>query len=113
MMDRVADGIIYIGIIFGGYCDWFIGVLLIHSTICVSYARTKAETQNIDCSIGIAERAGRLIILMLGAIIASIAGDIYFTYTIYILVILSYFTFVQRIIYVWKQLKLIEAENQE
>ena len=25
-MDRFADAIIYIGIIFGGYCDWFVGV---------------------------------------------------------------------------------------
>lgn len=111
MMDRVADGIIYIGIIFGGYCDWFIGVLAIHSAICVSYARTKAETQNIDCSIGIAERAGRLIILMIGAIIGFLAGDIYFTYTIYLLVILSYLTFVHRIIHVWRQLKLLENQD--
>ena len=28
-MDRFADAIIYIGIIFGGYCDWFVGVLAI------------------------------------------------------------------------------------
>ena len=32
-MDRFADAIIYIGIIFGGYCDWFWGVLAIHSAI--------------------------------------------------------------------------------
>ena len=42
-MDRFADAIIYIGIIFGGYCDWFVGVLAIHSAITVSYARARAE----------------------------------------------------------------------
>ena len=104
-MDRFADAIIYIGIIFGGYCDWFWGVLAIHSAICVSYVRARAESQGVDCSVGIAERAVRLIILMVGALIAYFAGDIYLTYVIYILVILSYFTVGQRILHVWRALK--------
>ena len=103
-MDRFADAIIYIGIIFGGYCDWFVGVLAIHSAICVSYVRSRAESQGVECNIGIAERAVRMIILMVGAIIGYFAGDIYFTYIIYILVILSYFTVGQRIVHVWRQL---------
>lgn len=104
-MDRFADAIIYIGIIFGGYCDWFVGVLAIHSAITVSYVRARAESQGAECNIGIAERAVRMIILMAGAIIGYFAGDIYFTYVIYLLVILSYFTVAQRIIHVWGQLK--------
>ena len=103
-IDRFADAIIYIGIIFGGYCDWFVGVLAIHSAICVSYVRARAESQGGECNIGIAERAVRMIILMVGAIIGYFAGDIYFTYIIYILVILSYFTVGQRILHVWRQL---------
>ena len=104
-MDRFADAIIYIGIIFGGYCDWFTGVLAIHSAICVSYVRARAESQGAECNIGIAERVVRLIILMIGALIGYFAGNIYFTYIIYILVILSYFTVYQRIIYVRRQLQ--------
>ena len=104
-MDRFADAIIYIGIIFGGYCDWFVGVLAIHSAITVSYVRARAESQGAECNIGIAERAVRMIILMVGAIIGYFAGDIYFTYVIYILVILSYFTVGHRIVHVWRQLK--------
>ena len=104
-MDRFADAIIYIGVIFGGYCSWFVGVLAIHSAITVSYVRARAESQGAECNIGIAERAVRMIILMVGAIIGYFAGDIYFTYIIYILVILSYFTVAQRIVYVWRQLK--------
>lgn len=104
-MDRFADAIIYIGIIFGGYFDWFVGVLAIHSAITVSYVRARAESQGAECNIGIAERAVRMIILMVGALIGYFAGDIYFTYVIYILVILSYFTVGQRIMHVWRQLK--------
>ncbi len=103
-MDRFADAIIYIGVIFGGYCDWFWGVLAIHSAICVSYVRARAESQGVECNIGIAERAVRMIILMIGALIGYFMGDIYFTYIIYILVILSYFTVAQRIAHVWRQL---------
>ena len=103
-MDRFADAIIYIGIIFGGYCDWFVGVLAIHSAITVSYVRARAESQGAECNIGIAERAVRMIILMIGALIGHFAGATYFTYIIYILVILSYFTVGQRILYVRRQL---------
>ncbi|WP_297981701.1 archaetidylinositol phosphate synthase [uncultured Methanobrevibacter sp.] len=104
-MDRFADAIIFIGIIFGGYCDWFIGVLAIHSAITVSYVRARAESQGVECNIGIAERAVRLIILMIGAIIASLAhSNAIFYYVIVILVILSYFTVGQRVFHVWKEL---------
>ena len=103
-MDRFADAIIYIGIIFGGYCSWFVGVLAIHSAICVSYVRARAESQGVDCNIGIAERAVRMIILMVGALIGYFTSDIYFTYIIYILVVLSYFTVAQRIVHVWRKL---------
>ena len=104
-MDRFADAIIYIGIIFGGYCDWFIGVLAIHSAITVSYVRARAESPGVECKVGIAERAVRMIILMIGAIIGYLTSPIYFTYTIIILVILSYITVGQRIYHVWRQLK--------
>jgi archaetidylinositol phosphate synthase len=104
-MDRFADAIIYIGIIFGGYCDWFVGVLAIHSAITISYVKARAESQGAECNIGIAERAVRMIILMVGALVGHFVGDVYFTYIIYILVILSYFTVAQRVFYVRRQLK--------
>ena len=102
---KCSPHIFFFKVIFGGYCDWFIGVLAIHSAITVSYVRSRAESQGAECNIGIAERAVRMIILMVGALIGYFAGDIYFTYTIYLLVILSYFTVGQRIYYVWRQLK--------
>ena len=112
-MDRFADAIIYIGIIFGGYCDWFVGVLAIHSAITVSYVRARAESQGAECNVGIAERAVRLIILMLGAILAvAFKSNVIFTYFIILLVILSYFTVGQRIFHVWKQLKNQQAPKR-
>ena len=113
-MDRFADAIIFIGIIFGGYCHWFVGVLAIHSAITVSYVRARAESQGVECNIGIAERAVRMIILMLGALIAAIFhSNIIFTYFIYILVVLSYFTVGQRIFHVWKELNGPKQHRQK
>ncbi len=104
-MDRFSDAFIFLGIIYGGYCDWLVGVLAIHSAITVSYVRARAESQGVECNIGIAERAVRMIILMLGAVLAVIFhSNIIFTYFIYILVILSYITVGQRVLYIWKAL---------
>ncbi|MCC7562551.1 MAG: CDP-alcohol phosphatidyltransferase family protein [Methanobrevibacter arboriphilus] len=102
-MDRFSDAIIIIGIIWGGYTSWLLGILAIHSAITVSYVRARAEAKGIECNVGIAERATRLIILMIGAFIALLFGSIFMNWTIIILIILSYITVAQRIYHVWKK----------
>lgn len=103
-IDRISDGIIYIGIIFGGYCSWFVGVLAIHSALTISYVKARAESQGVECNVGIAERGVRMTILMIGAVLGYLIKDNYFTYTIIFLVIISYFTVVQRVYHVWRKL---------
>ena len=105
-MDRFSDAIIIIGLIFGGYTTWFIGILAIHSAYTVSYVRASAESKGIDCNIGIAERATRLIILMIGAVVAVILDNtLYMTGAILLMILLSYITVVQRMYHVWKLTK--------
>lgn len=101
-MDRFSDAIIVIGIAFGKYCSWLIAVLLVHSAITVSYVKARAESKGIQCDVGIAERAVRLIIIMVGAVIGYYYKPIYFSYILIILVILSYITVFQRVYHVWK-----------
>lgn len=102
-MDRFSDAIIVIGLIWGGYTTWLVGVLAIHSAITVSYVRASAESKGIPCNVGIAERATRLIILVAGAFIAVALNNIMFMgWAIILMVILSYFTVIQRIYHVWK-----------
>jgi len=104
-MDRFSDAIVVIGFILGGLCTWFIGILLIHSAITVSYVRARAEPYGVKANVGIAERATRLIIIVLASIIAFFTSPIYFEYIMIILVILSYITAFQRIHYVYKKLR--------
>lgn len=111
-MDRISDAILIIGIIFGGYCNWLLGILLIHSAIMVSYVKARSESQGIECNTGIAERAVRLIIIMIGSIVSAICNNpIIFTYFLIILMILSYITVAQRFYHSYKQLK-IEGNNK-
>ena len=101
-MDRFSDAIIIIGLIWGGYATWIIGVLAIHSSMTVSYIRAKAESKGIPSNVGIAERAVRLLILVFGAFIAVILNNnICMELAIILLVILSYITVFQRIYNVW------------
>ena len=101
-MDRFSYAIIIIGIAFGKYCTWFIAILLVHSAITVSYVKARAESKGIQCDVGIAERAVRLIIIMVGAIVGYYYKPLYFTYILIILMLLSYFTVGQRVYHVWK-----------
>ncbi len=101
-MDRFSDAIIIIGLILGGYTTWIMGILAIHSSLTVSYVRASAESKGIPCNVGIGERAVRLIILMIGAIMGTYIDRIYMSFAILILVFISYITVVQRIYYVWK-----------
>jgi archaetidylinositol phosphate synthase len=105
-MDRFSDAIIIIGLIYGNYLSWFIGILAIHSAITVSYVRSSAESKKIPCNVGIADRAMRLIILVIATVIGTIFNESYVEWVVVILVILSYITVFQRMYHVWNYLKI-------
>lgn len=100
--DRFADAAIIIGIIYSGYVDPILGALAIHASITVSYVRSRAEQEGIKCSVGIAERAERLLIIIIGSLIAALFGGSHAVMfiTIGILTVLSYITVFQRVYHV-------------
>ena len=97
--DRFADAAILIGIIYSGFVDPILGALAIHASITVSYVRSRAEQEGIKCSVGIAERAERLLIITIGSIISAIAGGSHMIMicAIGLLTVLSYITVFQRV----------------
>ncbi|MTK64784.1 MAG: CDP-alcohol phosphatidyltransferase family protein [Methanobacterium sp.] len=108
--DRFADAFILIGIIYGGYVNWIYGILALHASLTVSYVRARAESEGIECNVGIAERAERLVIIMIGAFLS------YFTniqilnmnllgIAVVVIMILGYVTVIQRVYHSWKNLK--------
>jgi archaetidylinositol phosphate synthase len=76
-------------------------------SLLVSYSRSKAESIGIKMeSIGIAERAERLIIILITSLIAFIwQPRIIMNIGIIILAIITNFTVLQRVIYVYYKTK--------
>lgn len=104
--DRFADAFIIIGIIYGGYVNWFWGILALLASMSVSYVRARAEVEGIKCDVGIAERAERLFIILGGAFLGYFINPQFFmSMAILLVIILGYITVFQRIYHSWKELK--------
>jgi archaetidylinositol phosphate synthase len=103
--DRFADAFIIIGIIYGGYVDWFLGILALVASLSVSYVRARAEVEGIKCDVGIAERAERLFIIIGGVFLGYFINPYFITLAIILVIILGFITVLQRIYHSWKELK--------
>ena len=68
----------------------------------IPYLRARAEALGVACSVGIAERAERLIILLVGTGIAGLGFPVALTLTLWILAVLSLVTIAQRIAVVYR-----------
>ena len=69
-------------------------------TVLIPYIRAKAESLHVPCNIGLMERAERIILLSIGTLFQWMGP------VLWILVILTHFTVLQRIYYVWKKLRV-------
>jgi phosphatidylglycerophosphate synthase len=67
-------------------------------TALIPYVRARAEAINVPCNVGIMERAERIILLSAGILFDWMEP------VLWALVILTHFTVVHRIFYVWKKL---------
>jgi CDP-diacylglycerol--glycerol-3-phosphate 3-phosphatidyltransferase len=68
-------------------------------TALIPYARARAEAANVPCNIGLMERAERIILLSAGALLG------WMEWVLWVLAILTHFTVLHRIYYVWKKLR--------
>jgi len=103
--DRLTDAFIIMGIILGGFVAPFIGILAIIASFSVSYVRARMESEGVKGDVGLAERAERLVIIMIGAFLSyAIGSSIIMEYAIMLIVILGFFTVFQRMYHAWKQL---------
>ena len=111
-LDRVEEGIVLMAV--GG---WFaeqgnelavaavVGAVLF--SLMVSYTRARAEALGVECKVGIATRAVRVVILSVGLLFAEVAeiGDrSLLEWAIYALALLTFVTTLQRVAHVRRQL---------
>jgi phosphatidylglycerophosphate synthase len=81
------------------------GIVSLVMSLMTSYARAKAESLDAKCTVGIAERAERNLIIWLALLISGLFADV-MPYALVLLAVASTITVVQRILFVRKQLVL-------
>lgn len=110
LLDRYADAIVFGGVIIGGLCypEW--GLAALAGALLVSYSRARAEAAGIKMeSVGLAERAERMLILAAASLIAIFWLPA-LNWGIVLLAVLSNFTVLQRGLHVYNSLKK-KADN--
>jgi len=105
--DRYADAVVYIGVIVGGLCNVLWGLIALTGSLLVSYSRARAEAAGVKMeSIGLAERAERMIILAIASLIAFFwQPETAINAGIVLLAVLSNLTVLQRSFYAYRKLK--------
>jgi CDP-diacylglycerol--glycerol-3-phosphate 3-phosphatidyltransferase len=111
-LDRIEEGIVLAAV-----AAWFaqdsnelaVGatVLAVVGSYMVSYTRARAEALGVECKVGIASRAVRVVILSIGLVFAAeelIPGLDLLEPAIYVLAALTVFTAIQRVLHVRRQL---------
>ncbi|MFH0848170.1 MAG: CDP-alcohol phosphatidyltransferase family protein [archaeon] len=91
LIDRVDELLVLSSIILAGLCDTRWGLWAIGSSLLVSYARSRGETEGADMKVGIAERPERLLILVFATLFGQIEGGVI------VIAVLSTITVIQRI----------------
>jgi archaetidylinositol phosphate synthase len=109
LLDRYADAVVFVGIAIGGACDYRAGLLAIIGSLLVSYSRARAEAAGLKMeSVGLVERAERMLILLLTTLIA-----VYWfpalNMGVIVIAVLANVTVVQRAVYVYAKTKKKES----
>jgi archaetidylinositol phosphate synthase len=107
LLDRYADAAVYVGIVIGGLCDPYSGLIALTGSLLVSYTRARAEAAGMRMeSIGLAERAERVLILAIATLVAIFWQPItVMTVAIILLAVLTNLTVLQRSLHVYSESK--------
>jgi CDP-diacylglycerol--glycerol-3-phosphate 3-phosphatidyltransferase len=118
-LDRLEEGIVLIAV--GAYFADRGDDLAVAATVAavlfslmVSYTRARAEALGVECKVGLATRAVRVVILSIGLVFAKGAslGDFeLLAPAVYVLAALTVFTTFQRIIHVRRELRASAADQ--
>ena len=104
VLDRYSDLLLLLAILIHYLEKEELGLVLLTSfvsmgTALIPYVRAKAESLQVPCTVGLMERAERIILLAAGALFQWMEP------VLWILAILTHLTVLQRIYYVWKKLR--------
>jgi phosphatidylglycerophosphate synthase len=103
-LDRVSDAVLFLAVAwYFAQHDNNTGVLVCLATLVgaflISYIRARAEGLGESCHTGLMERPERVVLLAFGAITGWLIP------VIWIMIVLTYLTVIQRVYYVWRVMK--------
>lgn len=100
VLDRYVEYALVIGIIAGGFADWFWGIFALIGMLLASYARAAAESVGglSKCGIGIAERQEKLLLILVGSVLVPVWPSA-LQYAMILVGFLSHATVIQRLVY--------------
>lgn len=110
VMDRIADGVVLasIGFYFLTQKDsvlFLVSLFALISSEIVSYTKARAEGLGLNCDTGIAERPERVLIIIFGTLLTGLGLTLAIEWAIWILAIVSFITVIQRMNFVYQQVK--------
>ncbi|MEN9542985.1 MAG: hypothetical protein RL590_1087 [Actinomycetota bacterium] len=106
-LDRVSDSAIFIGILLFAHNENLSAIscaaliALVTGTL-IPYIRAKAESLGVECSVGIAERTERLIVVLVGTGLFGLGIEWALSLSLYVICLASSITVIQRILVVAK-----------
>ena len=118
-LDRLSEAVLLLGIIVMFLLtkdqsllftlvpkEWSILVvcLALLGSLLVSYTRARAEAQGLECQVGLFTRAERVVVVALGLLLSQIPNAL--VIALAIIVVFSFFTVGQRLVYVWQQTRI-------
>jgi len=111
VLDRYAEFAVLLGIGLGGFVNWFWVVFALFGIVMASYVRAKAESIGglKSCTVGIAERQEKLILLLVGSVLQLIS-PFSLPICVFIVGVLSHVTVIQRLQYTFNQTRGLKIE---
>ncbi len=113
VLDRISEVVIYIGLIslYNQYEMSLLNIGMIYmivlamaGSLMISYTRAKAEILGLQCSVGLMQRAERIVLLGFGSLIFGLSGDgLVISVIIVIFAVLTNVTAIHRILWVYKE----------
>ena len=114
VLDRYSDLALYIGLLvyYASINRFFYIVLtaiVMTGSVMISYTRARAENAIPQCKVGFLERPERVVLIILGALAAWIPGlGDRMAAVLWVIAVLSNVTVIHRMIYTYRQAKLLE-----
>jgi len=113
VLDRTSEVALYMGLVslYNQYQQSTADIGMIYmimlamgGSLMISYTRAKAEAMGLDCSVGLMQRAERVVLLGLGSLAFGLMWDgIVLSGIIVIVAVLTNWTALHRIVWVYKQ----------